>query len=102
MRLRNRAVARCEQLLVEVEKGDDRGPAAPNFRPVEHRLGADEDVGILDVFRVGIDIEHAEAREQRGQLLAHAGNARAQHAQPRAAALVAEQGAVGGAIPAQQ
>ena len=90
VRLRRGPVARREQLLVEVEERDERRAAAAQLGPVQHRLGADHDVGVADLRGRGVDVEHAQPREQRGELLAHARDARAQHAQPRRAALVAD------------
>ncbi len=78
VRLRDRAVPRREQLLVEIEERDDGRTPAPDLGPVQYRFGPDEDVGVADLFGVGVDIEHPQAREQRGQLLPHARHARPQ------------------------
>ena len=99
--LGGRAIAGREQLLVEIEIRHERRPAPAHRGAVQHRLGADEDVGLGHLGGRGVDVDDAR-RDQRLELLADARDARPQHPQLRRAAFGAHERSLAGLVPAQQ
>ncbi len=93
------AVARRQQLLVEVEEGGDGDRSGREA--VQDGLGADGDAGVVGVAGARRDLRDGLTGECF-QLLAHPGDTGAQVAEPPAAAGQAHDGALGPAHAAAQ
>ncbi len=75
----------------------------PADRPaMERGLGADDDVGLGNLCRRGVDLDDALAGNERGQLVTHAAHTRAQDAQLGRAALGTYRRSLGGRVPSEQ
>ncbi len=102
MRLARGAEPRREQLLVEVEVGDEPGPPPAYRGAMERGLGPDDDVGVGDVGRRRVDVDDASPGHEGGQLVTHAAHPGAQDAQLGGAALRTYRRTLGRRVPAEQ